>query len=91
MSKLTWDGTGERFYQSGVSHGVFYPVAVSGYGAGVAWNGLTSVNESPEGAEATHLWADNIKYATMRSAEDFKFIINKRLKAKTNTVYTRLS
>lgn len=75
MSRLTWDGTGERFYQSGVSQGVFYPIAVSGYGEGVAWNGLTSVNESPEGAEATDLWADNIKYATMRSAEDFKFSI----------------
>jgi len=76
MSRLTWDGTGERFYQSGVSQGVFYPIAIGGgYGDGIAWNGLTSVNESPEGAEATDLWADNIKYATMRSAEDFKFSI----------------
>lgn len=75
MSRLTWDGTGERFYQSGVSQGVFYPIAANGYGEGIAWNGLTSVNESPEGAEATDLWADNIKYATMRSAEDFKFSI----------------
>lgn len=75
MPKLTWDGTGERFFQNGVSQGVFYPLENGTYGTGVAWNGLTSVNESPEGAEATDIWADNIKYATMRSAEDFKFSI----------------
>lgn len=69
---LVWDKSGERFYETGVSHGVLYPLAQDGtYGPGVAWNGLTKVTESPDGAEATDLWADNIKYATMRSAETF--------------------
>lgn len=76
MSKLTWDGTGERFYQSGVSKGVLYRQNENGkYTNGVAWNGLTGVSESPEGGEATDLWADNMKYATLRSAEDFKYTI----------------
>lgn len=74
---LTWDNTGERFYEMGVSHGVLYPLdtANNTYGPGVAWNGLTQVSESPEGAEPTDLWADNIKYATLRSAETFKCTI----------------
>lgn len=71
--KLSWDKTGERFYETGVDRGVLYPMTVvegvSQYGAGVAWNGLTSVTESPEGAEANDMWADNIKYASLRSAE----------------------
>lgn len=72
MSKLVWDKTGERYYETGVSNGVIYPVGSSGeYGAGVAWNGLTAVTESPSGAEATPLYADNIKYLNLMSAEDF--------------------
>ena len=72
MSKLVWDKTGERYYETGVSNGVIYPVGSSGeYGVGVAWNGLTAVTESPSGAEATPLHADNIKYLNLMSAEDF--------------------
>lgn len=74
MAALTWDNTGERLYETGVDHGVIYPFnsTTKTYGTGVAWNGLRSVDESPEGAEATDLYADNIKYLTMRSAEKFK-------------------
>lgn len=72
MAKLHWDGTGEKRYESGVSQGVLYVQDSTGaYPAGVAWNGLTGVTESPDGAEPTDLWADNIKYASMRSAETF--------------------
>lgn len=72
MSKLVWDQTGERFYETGVDHGVVYPISSLGvYSPGVAWNGLTAVIESPSGAEATDLYADNIKYLSMRSAETF--------------------
>lgn len=72
MSKITWDETGKRFYETGVDHGVLYVMDNNTYGKGVAWNGLTSVSESPEGADATDFWADNIKYASMRAAENFK-------------------
>lgn len=76
MAAITWDGTGERFYESGVSKGVLYVQNTDGtYQSGVAWNGLTAVNESPEGAEPTDLWADNIKYATLISAETFNATI----------------
>lgn len=76
MSKIVWDAVGERFYETGVDHGVLYPQNSEGkYPKGVAWNGLTGITESPSGAEATDLYADNIKYATMRSAEDFGFTI----------------
>lgn len=68
---LTWDGTGQRKYENGVNHGVLYPQVNGAYPLGVAWNGLTAVTESPDGAEPTDLWADNIKYASMRSAETF--------------------
>lgn len=72
MSKLQWDKTGERFYELGVDHGVLYPQNDDGtYGTGVVWNGLTGVTESPDGADANDLWADNIKYATLRAAETF--------------------
>ena len=72
MSKLTWDNTGERYFETGVSKGVLYPMGVSNtYATGVAWNGLTAVTETPGGAEATDLWADNIKYGTLRSPETF--------------------
>lgn len=72
MAKIVWDATGQRYYENGVDHGVLYPQENGTYPKGVAWNGLTSVSESPDGAEATDLYADNIKYASMRSAENFK-------------------
>lgn len=69
---LSWDNSGERFYENGVDHVALYVQDVSGnYPKGVAWNGITGITESPDGAEATDLYADNIKYATMRSAETF--------------------
>lgn len=72
MAAIIWDATGDRFFETGVDHGVLYPQNSDGtYDTGVAWNGLTSVSASPEGAEPTDLWADNIKYATLRSAETF--------------------
>ena len=72
MAKLVWDKTGERLYETGVSHGVLYVQDSTGaYPAGVAWNGLTAVTESPSGAEATPLYADDIKYLELRSAEEF--------------------
>ena len=72
MSKIIWDNAGERTYETGVDHGVLYPIQEGGlYTKGVAWNGLTAVTESPSGAEATPLYADNIKYLNMLSAEDF--------------------
>lgn len=69
--ELKWDQIGERTYETGVSKGVLYPQAEGAYPKGVAWNGLTNVNESPSGAEATPLYADNIKYLNLMSAEDF--------------------
>lgn len=72
MAKLLWDKVGERLYETGVSKGVLYPAAANGtYPLGVAWNGLTAVNESPSGAEATPLYADNIKYLNLMSTEEF--------------------
>lgn len=72
MSKLVWDETGKKFYETGVKNGVLYPQATGGtYPKGVAWNGLTAVTESPSGAEATALYADDIKYLNLMSAEDF--------------------
>jgi hypothetical protein len=72
---LTWDDDGKRFFENGTDRGVLYPKNVSGYAAGVAWNGLTAVTESPDGAEPTDLYADNSKYAVMRSAETLGFTI----------------
>lgn len=72
MSKIIWDKTGERLYETGVDRGVLYPLNKSGeYTPGVAWNGLTAVTESPSGAESTPLYADNIKYLNMLSTEEF--------------------
>lgn len=72
MTKLEWDTTGSRFYEMGVDHGVVYPQDDKGeFANGEAWNGLINVTESPSGAEPTDLWADNLKYASMRSAETF--------------------
>lgn len=77
MSKLIWDKVGERFYETGVDHGVLYPMSDDGqtYQAGVAWNGLTSVSLSPEGAEANDIYADNIKYLSLLSVETLKATI----------------
>lgn len=71
MSKLVWDKTGERLYETGVKNGVLYVFDNGTYGNGVAWNGLTAVTESPSGAEATPLYADDIKYLNLMSAEEF--------------------
>lgn len=72
MSRLTWDNTGERYYETGVKQGVLYPIQTDGkYSVGVAWNGLTAVTESPSGAEATALYADDIKYLNLISTEEF--------------------
>lgn len=72
MAKIEWDKTGERFYETGVEKGVLYPQDTSGkYPKGVAWNGLTGVTETPSGAEATKLYADNRVYGVLRSAEEF--------------------
>ena len=76
MSKIVWDAIGEHTFETGVRNGVLYLKGVEGtYDTGVAWNGLTSVSESPEGAEATDLYADDIKYLTLMSAENFKATI----------------
>lgn len=70
--KLVWDKTGEHFYETGVKNGVLYPMSESGtYPKGVAWNGLTAITESPSGAEATALYADDIKYLNLMSNEEF--------------------
>ena len=78
MAQLTWDQTGARTYETGVDRGVVYPYDSTKtgegqhpYGPGVAWNGLTQVSESPSGADANDLYADNIKYLSLRAAEDF--------------------
>lgn len=72
MAKLIWDATGERFYETGVKNGVLYVADAQGtYPKGVAWNGLTAVTESPSGAEPTPLYADDIKYLNLMSAEEF--------------------
>jgi hypothetical protein len=71
MSKLVWDAIGERYYETGVKKGVLYVMEGTTYGKGVAWNGLTAVTESPSGAEATPLYADDIKYLNLMSNEDF--------------------
>lgn len=71
MSKLKWDKIGERVYETGVDHGVLYPQKGGAYPNGVAWNGLTAVTESPSGAEDNPLYADNMKYLNLKSAEEF--------------------
>lgn len=78
-TKLVWDEIGSRYYETGVRHGVLYPVgsgAASGtYPEGVAWNGLISISESPSGAEANPIYADDIKYLNLYSAEDLGLTI----------------
>ena len=76
MSKIVWDAVGEHIFETGVRNGVLYLKDETGaYNTGVAWNGLTSVSESPEGAEPTDLYADDIKYLSLMSAENFKATI----------------
>lgn len=77
MAVLVWDQTGERYYETGTKKGVVYPYNTQSksYDKGVAWNGLTAFTESPSGAEETALYADDIKYGSMRSAEDYGFTI----------------
>lgn len=71
-AKIVWDKTGERLYETGCDHGVLYPMSSKGtYDNGVAWNGLISVTESPSGAEASPIYADNIKYINLMSTEEF--------------------
>ncbi len=72
MAQLVWDKVAEKIYETGTDHGVLFPQKADGtYDNGVAWNGLTAFTESPSGAEKTDLWADNIKYVSLRSAEDY--------------------
>lgn len=72
MAKIVWDQTGKRYYETGVSNGVLFVRDADGkYGKGIPWNGLTAVTESPSGAEPTPLYADNIKYLSLMSAEEF--------------------
>lgn len=71
MATLTWDQTGQKIYETGVDHGVLYPASNGTYPKGVAWNGLTNVTESPSGAEPSPIYADNIKYVNLMSAEEF--------------------
>lgn len=71
MSKLKWDATGEKKFEAGVDHAVLYPLSDAGeYTPGVAWNGITQVSETPEGAEPQNQYADNIKYLSLMSAEE---------------------
>lgn len=71
MAKLKWDATGEKLFETGVDHAVLYPVNDSGeYSPGVAWNGITQVSETPDGAEPQNQYADNIKYLSLMSAEE---------------------
>lgn len=72
MAKLVWDQSGNRYYETGVKNGVLYPKGTDGlYSKGVAWNGLTSISESPSGAESNPLYADNMKYLNLISTEDY--------------------
>ncbi len=74
--KLVWDKPEEKLYHTGVDRGVLYPISESGtYPKGVVWNGLTAMNENPSGADATDMWADNIKYLSIRAAEQFGYTI----------------
>jgi hypothetical protein len=71
MARLEWDQTGERQYETGTDHAVLYPLLNGAYNNGVAWNGVTGFTESPGGAEAQDMYADNIKYASPRSSETY--------------------
>ena len=68
---ITWDNQGEKKFEAGTDHAVLYPISGGAYPKGVAWNGITAVNESPEGGDAQDFYADNIKYGSLRGAENF--------------------
>lgn len=72
MAKLVWNAIGEHFFEIGVRNGVLYPVEDNAYPTGVAWNGLSSVTESPDGGDSNDIYADDIKYLSIRSVENFK-------------------
>ena len=72
MSKLVWDAIGERYYETGTKKGVLYVQEGSAYPVGVAWNGLTGFSESPDGGDSSDIYADDIKYLSLRSRENFK-------------------
>lgn len=73
MAKIVWDATGEKLFEAGVDHAVLYPLNSQGeYTPGVAWNGITQISETPEGAEPQNQYADNIKYLSLMSAEELK-------------------
>ena len=69
--KLIWDQIGEKKFETGVDRAVLYPISGSAYPKGVAWNGITSISESPDGGDAQDFYADNIKYGSLRGAENF--------------------
>ena len=72
MAKLVWDAIGEHFYETGVDHVVLYRLdAQNAYSHGYAWNGVSSISESPSGGDANPIWADNIKYLNLRAAEEY--------------------
>lgn len=71
MPKIVWDQTGERYYETGVKNAVLYVQSEGTYPKGVAWNGITAVNESPSGAEASPIYADDMKYLNLYSTEEF--------------------
>lgn len=71
MARLEWDKTGEHFYETGVKQVVLYPMSGTSYGKGVAWNGVTSIEESPSGADFNAIYADDIKYLNIQGAEEF--------------------
>lgn len=75
MAKLVWDQDGTREFEGGVSQVALFPMNDGAYGEGVAWSGVTGITENPSGADTTDLWADNIKYASLQSAEKFAFSI----------------
>lgn len=75
MAVLMWDKIGEKTYETGVDHGVLYPQSAGAYPKGYAWNGLTNVSENPSGAEDNALYADNMKYLNLKSAEEFGLTI----------------
>ena len=71
MARLEWDKTGEHFYETGVKQVVLYPMSGTTYGKGVAWNGVTSIEENPSGADFNAIYADDIKYLNIQGAEEF--------------------
>ena len=71
MARLVWDRTGEHFYETGVKNVVLYPMSGNSYGTGVAWNGVTSIEENPSGADFNPIYADDIKYLNIQGAEEF--------------------